>query len=96
MQIFRRVSIGRIDLAQEFLICKVLQYNGICRAFGVADTVTLAKDGIHPGFSALRSFTELYGTIGAGRNTCPAGDTIVVRYLANRTRGDDGIVGEQR
>ena len=81
----------RINLTQELFIGKVLQYNGICRAFCVTDAVSLAENRIHPGLSALRRITKRYRIIRTGRNACPARHTIVVSHLADGTRGDDRI-----
>jgi hypothetical protein len=60
-----------MDLAKNLFIGVVFQTNGIGWTLCVAEPIPRAKNGIHPGFFALRSFTELNGTVRTSYDTGP-------------------------
>jgi hypothetical protein len=62
----------RINLAHQVIIGKVFQENRTCRALCAADPVSLAEDGINPGFAALRGLTKVYGPVITGGYAGPA------------------------
>ena len=86
---------SRIDLGYDLFVREVLEINGIRGTFCIAKTVPLAKNRIHPGFSALLGLNELDGTIRTGGYTGPARYAIFFIDLTDGTGNSYRIVREK-
>jgi len=83
-----------INLGEDFIIGIVLQVNRPTRTFCVTQAITLTENRLDPGLFALRRLNEADGVIGAGRDTGPARDTVMLIDVADRSGGGNCIPRE--
>jgi hypothetical protein len=87
---------GRVDLAEELLVCVVLQRNRRSRAHRVAQAIPLAEHRIDHRLPASRRLPELDRAIGANRDAGAARDALLLLHPADRPGGRDRVAREQR